>query len=203
MQPSTVGAESGIASTGQLTNEERWNLVWACIAVYYLYDAAVGFVIAILCFAGGMVAKLAFGSTCESSTWIVSIVVLVFRALDTGCGCCGVLRDPVPNRRAFFWDIIRNIMLCIVLGILGLTMLIMSALLFGSDDCLISAILGVVSGLLLIVQSGEEFVIWIAVMVVYCISGSPAAQLPNWFDNCIPTFVKEKAMKHRAAAGRA
>lgn len=188
----------GSGQEEQLTSEERWNIIWACVSIYYAYDAFVGVIIALVAFAGGMLGRFVLSSDCDSKAWIISLVIIVFRLGDVGCGCCGILRNPVPTRKEFFWDIIRNILLCMILGCLGLANLIVSALKISDENCRVSAIIGALSGAFLMFQSAQEFVIWNAVLCAWCVAGTVGVPVPSWCDKWIPKYVKEQAMKNRS-----
>eukprot|EP00933_Yihiella_yeosuensis_P080627 TRINITY_DN94092_c0_g1_i1.p1 TRINITY_DN94092_c0_g1~~TRINITY_DN94092_c0_g1_i1.p1 ORF type:complete len:242 (-),score=28.98 TRINITY_DN94092_c0_g1_i1:59-721(-) len=181
-----------------LTNEERWNLVWACVGVYYTYDAAIGLAVALLAFLGGLIFKAVIKSDCESKVWIVSLVILAVRTVDMCCGIASLRKNPIPSRSSFFRHIVENMLICTALGILALVQVIMSGILFTKDDCLWSAIIGLVSGLLLIMQSAEEMTIWTMVMGLWFACGSSQCPpLPNWVDPLIPKWMMEKAKAHR------
>mmetsp|Transcript_43298 Transcript_43298/g.101880 ORF Transcript_43298/g.101880 Transcript_43298/m.101880 type:complete len:226 (+) Transcript_43298:74-751(+) len=204
LAPAKVGAgvaeEAGKEDTSEdaLTNEERWSMVWAVVNIYYTWDASFGLVVASLAFAVGLVFKLVLAADCESDAWIVSLVVLGTRALDAFCGCAGILRDPFPSRKAFLCDILRNMFICILQGVLALVILAMSVAAWTDDEsCWLHSLISIGCSLLLMAQATEEFPIWCIVLFLWCIAGSAA--VPNWVDNAIPKFLRERAKARRMA----
>mmetsp|Transcript_22225 Transcript_22225/g.40918 ORF Transcript_22225/g.40918 Transcript_22225/m.40918 type:complete len:224 (-) Transcript_22225:281-952(-) len=179
-----------------LTDDERWSIIWACVNIYYTWDASIGVAIAILAFTAGIIFKIAIAEDCDSNTWMISLILLVTRLLDACCGCAGLVRDPFPTRRAFFWDIIRNMFICMLQGILALVIIGVALHDHTQDsDCSISTLVAAVSGILLILQASEEFPIWCVVLFLWCIAGRAGA--PKWVDGLLPQCLRNRVMKHR------
>ena len=194
-QPEVLGAAQESTVDSELTREERWNIVWAAVNAYYTLDAGVALVVATIAFIASVVVRHFVDSDCESTAWVISLVVLILRLLDFTCGCISMLRNPVPSRNGFLCDILKNLVITFFQGICALVQLIMGIVLIGQEACLVNGIIALVSGLILGIQAGEETFVWMAVLCLWCIAGS--SPVPGWTDKWIPERVKVEARKHR------
>mmetsp|Transcript_58045 Transcript_58045/g.126907 ORF Transcript_58045/g.126907 Transcript_58045/m.126907 type:complete len:206 (+) Transcript_58045:59-676(+) len=203
-QPVVVGAPLDHGVNEDLTREERWNIIWAAVNAYYTLDAGIALFIATGAFIASLVVRHLVDSTCESSAWVVSLVVLILRLLDFSCGCISMLRNPVPSRAGFLCDILKNMVITCFQGMCALVQLILGFVLIGQEDCLLNGIIALVSGFVLGVQAIEETFVWMTVWFLWCIAGT--SPVPGWTDKWVPERVKVEARKHRqkqAVAGAA
>ena len=92
--PPTIAAE-----TDELSNDERWNVLWIIIRIYYLYDSTKAFAIAL----GGMLTSvLSFlllgGGKCSIPMWIPSVLIFLTRCIDVCFGWGVMCRNLVGAR---------------------------------------------------------------------------------------------------------
>eukprot|EP00913_Durusdinium_trenchii_P020501 g19260.t1 len=107
------------------------------------------------------------------SLWIISLVVLILRFADFICGCCSIMRNPVPSRAGFLCDIFKNLVITFLQGIAALVQFILGI------TCL----------------AAEETCIWTIVLCLWCVAGS--SPVPGWCDKWVPERAKREARKHR------
>eukprot|EP00928_Gymnodinium_smaydae_P051864 TRINITY_DN35520_c0_g1_i1.p1 TRINITY_DN35520_c0_g1~~TRINITY_DN35520_c0_g1_i1.p1 ORF type:complete len:223 (-),score=45.28 TRINITY_DN35520_c0_g1_i1:89-718(-) len=186
---------------GHLSSEERWRFVWACISIYYSFDATCGLVVATLGFLGGLVIKHFLPpSECPSMLGTLSAAVLALRVVETSCGWFGLLRNPFPRRSEMLGSILRNMVVCLLQLGLGIAIICIAAslLLTNIHACIFTAVFSVVGAVLLIMQAAHDAVVWPLVLALWFLARY--APVPNWVDHAIPACIKNRILKKRSGA---
>ncbi|CAK9045903.1 Cytochrome P450 704C1 [Durusdinium trenchii] len=158
-------------------------------------DAGVALGLSLLALIAQVVVRHVMTSSCESSLWIISLVVLILRFADFICGCCSIMRNPVPSRAGFLCDIFKNLVITFLQGIAALVQFILGITTVVQEGCALQGGIGIGSGILLGIQAAEESCIWTIVLCLWCVAGS--SPVPGWCDKWVPERAKREARKHR------
>mmetsp|Transcript_29836 Transcript_29836/g.41255 ORF Transcript_29836/g.41255 Transcript_29836/m.41255 type:complete len:277 (-) Transcript_29836:256-1086(-) len=196
------------ASSSEVSNTDRWNVVFTAVRAYYLFDATKSFLGALVGMITTLVAFLVMGKgDCGVPMWVPSMLIFVTRCLDVGCGCgticfrlcCSLSNnksgDPQNSRKQEFGNFaIQNLYICVAQIILGIVQIVMAVLGLTSDteDCA-SSLLTAVFAILFILDAGQELLVWGICFYMYKYQDN--VKLPGWFDCLFPACMRDIAAK--------
>ncbi|CAB9530618.1 expressed unknown protein [Seminavis robusta] len=199
-----------IEENPDISNEERWSLIWTLLIIYSAYNAIVGFFVSL----GGFLANMIFyivvvgpTSSCSQADklFILSTVIFGINLCDMTLGCCTVgyswflKRSPAAGPQQQHGNIlphIRNsIIICTVQLFLSLGGIVIAivGLVQNASACAGSGA-GMAFNILLFLDSGWELFIWIGAYVVLR-KGHANAPIPDIVDQIVPDSVWEIAKR--------
>lgn len=203
-------------ASSQISNDERWALIWGVLIIYWAFDAVVVFLTAFVGFLANTIFYFAAPGECTQADtlFVLSMLIFLLKFIDMTLGCCMVgcwfcpggsrsgsreeqlLQQEERYKHSLLPHIRKCILVCLAqMGLsLGGIVTFVVGMVQSPEACAGSGV-GMIFNIILFLDSGWELFIWVGAYLMRKNQGH--APISDIVDKIVPNFLWEWAKKQQ------